>query len=155
LIELIPKPHYPISTQTSFFLDTKKGFEKIISQGGFSYGGTIKQYYGYDGSTALGTISNGTAQVELATPYPNNIGNAPGAAQIAESQAGIRALDALHEILHLAGRNQFSDYDYANTVAGMRGVPVPTLDSVRRASEYWDGALEAACKTDKSNVAYS
>ena len=128
------------------FTDALKGFDMINGQGGFIYGDTIRKTYGFDGSTVHRTISSGKAQVELATPYAINTGNARVAAQIAETQAGIQASDALHEILHLAGRNQFSDYDYANTVAGMRGVPVPKFDNVRRASEYWNSALAAACK---------
>jgi len=55
-------------------------------------------------------------------------------------------MTALHEILHLAGKNQFSDYDYANTVAAMRGVTASTFGNVRQASDYWNGALETACK---------
>jgi hypothetical protein len=86
----------------------------------------------------------------LLTPF--NTQNRRVAAEIAETQAGIQALDALHEILHLAGRNTFDDFVYADTVARMRGVAAPDFRSmpykegVRRASEYWNGALQTACK---------
>jgi hypothetical protein len=131
------------------FTDALKGFEKIKGQGGFIYGDTIEKYYGFRGGTVHGTVSGGNAQVELPFPIPfRSFGpvNQRAAAGYAEAQAGINAMTALHEILHLAGKNQFSDYDYANTVAAMRGVTPPTFANVRRASEYWTGALEAACK---------
>jgi hypothetical protein len=60
-------------------------------------------------------------------------------------------MSALHEILHLAGRNSYDDFAYANTVAAMRGLKPPDFsgmaykDAVRKASDYWNGALRDAC----------
>ncbi len=128
------------------------GFGKIQS---FIYGDTIQKAYGFAGATVHGSISGGNAQVELATPVPfRSFGpvNQRMAAAYAETQAGIEAMDALHEILHLAGKNWYDDFAYANTVAAMNGVKPPDFsgmaykDAVRKASEYWNGALRAACK---------
>jgi hypothetical protein len=60
------------------FTDALKGFDMINGKGqhGFIYGDTIRKFYGFDGSTVHGTISSGKAQVELATPYAVNTGNA-------------------------------------------------------------------------------
>ena len=61
-------------------------------------------------------------------------------------------MSTLHEILHLAGKSGYDDFAYANTVAAMRGVKPPDFsgmpykEALRRAGEYWNGALEAACK---------
>lgn len=69
------------------------------------------------------------------------------AADFAETQARLEAMAGLHETLHHAGRNQyFNDFDYAKTVAAMRGVTTPNFANVRAASEFWNSALEAACK---------
>jgi hypothetical protein len=130
------------------FTDALKGFEKIASQRGYIYGDTIRRTYGFDASTVNGTISgrNG-AQVELARPYLNV--RTPA---IIESQLRIQAMSALHEILHLAGMNQYNDFVYANTVADIQGVErlnlrkPPQKEGLRQASDYWNRALEAACK---------
>jgi hypothetical protein len=130
------------------FTDALMGFEKIASQRGYIYGNTVRKTYGFDGSTVNGTISgqNG-AQVELARPYLNV--RTPA---IIESQLRIQAMSALHEILHLAGRNQYDDFDYADTVADMQGVERPNFrerpyrEGVHAASSYWAKALYAACK---------
>jgi len=137
------------------FTDALTGFGKIKSQGGFIYGDTIMKAYGFAGATVRGSISGGDAQVELATPVPfRSYGpvNQRMAADYAATQARIQAQSALHEILHLAGKNGYDDFAYANTVAAMRGVKPPDYsgmayrDAVRKASEYWNGALQAACK---------
>jgi hypothetical protein len=130
----------------SEFTDASVGFGMIKS---FIYGDTIERIYGYRGGTARGTVSGRHAQVELPIPIPfRSFGpvNQRAAAGYAEAQAGIQAMIALHEILHLAGRNQFSDFACANTVANMRGVRPPTFANVAAASNYWNSALEAACK---------
>jgi hypothetical protein len=131
------------------FTDALKGFEKIASQRGYIYGDTIRKTYGFDGSTVNGTISGRDgAQVELARPYLNV--RTPA---IIESQLRIQAISALHEILHLAGRNQtYSDLDYAKSVAAMPGAkPLPDFsnmsykEAVYAVSNYWNKALYAAC----------
>ena len=128
------------------FTDALTGLEKIQ---GFTYGDTIERTYGYRGGTVRGTMSGRDTQVELPFPIPfRSFGpvNQRAAAGYAEAQAGIQAMIALHEILHLAGRNQFSDFAYANTVANMRGINPPTFANVAEASLYWNSALESACK---------
>lgn len=71
------------------------------------------------------------------------------AAAYAEAQAVIEGEVALHEIVHLAG---YGDFAFANTVAAMRGVKPPDYsgmpfnDAIRKASEYWNEALMAACR---------
>lgn len=112
------------------------------------YGDTIKRAYGFEGGTVHGSISGGNAQVEFPFPVPfRSFGpvNQRAAAAYAEAQAGIQAMVGLHEIIHLAGKG-FDDYALSNAVAAMRGVTAPKFANVRRASEYWNGALEAACK---------
>lgn len=60
-------------------------------------------------------------------------------------------MSGLHETIHHAGSG-FDDFALTRAVAAMRGVnapdfsKVPFKEAVRRASEYWNGALEAACK---------
>jgi hypothetical protein len=133
----------------SEFTDALTGFGMIKS---FIYGDTIERIYGYRGGTVRGTVSGRGAQVELPFPIPfGSYGpvNQRAAAGYAESRAGIQAMMTLHEILHLAGSNQFSDFAYANTVANMRGVQPPTFANVAEASRYWNNALEAACKPRK------
>ncbi len=98
----------------------------IKVQGGFIYGDTIRRTYGFDGATVRGSINGRNAQVELPYPYANNItNNLRMAAAFAETQARIQAGNALHEILHLAGKNGYDDFAYANTAAAMRGVKPP------------------------------
>jgi len=137
------------------FTDALTGFGKIKAQKGFVYGNTIRKTYGFDGATMRGSISSNTAQVELPLPIPfQSYGpvNQRAAAAYAEAQAGFQAMATVHETLHLAGRNHYDDLAYANTVARMRGVKppdfsgMPLAEAVRRASEYWGGELEAACK---------
>jgi hypothetical protein len=124
------------------FTDALKGFDTIASQKGFVYRDSTKMF-GFSASTVAGHISAGNAQVILAPRYPNYT-NAPG---FSETQAVIEALSGLHETLHHAGSNRYFDnYDYAATIARMRGLDTPKFNSVRAASEYWNGALEAACK---------
>lgn len=127
----------------------------IKNQKGFIYGDTIRKAYGFDGATVHGSIRTNDAQVELPVPYPfSSYGpvNQRAAADYAEVQARIQAGNALHEIVHLAGRNGYSDFALARTVAAMRGVEPPNFsglpykEAVRRASEYWGYALQAACK---------
>jgi hypothetical protein len=61
-------------------------------------------------------------------------------------QAGIQVRTALHETLHLAGKNRwYNDFDFANTVAAMRGVPTPAFADIVEASGYWNAALAEAC----------
>jgi hypothetical protein len=125
-------------------------FDSVRGQRGFIYGDTIRRTYGFDGATAHGSITRGDAQVELPFPTPfRSYGqvNQRAAADYAETQARIQAMSTLHELFHLAGRRGgYSDYDLAKAVATMRGVAVPNFPHVRRASEYWSAALEAACK---------
>lgn len=112
------------------------------------YGDTVKRAYGFEGATVHGSISGGNAQVELPFPTPfRSFGpvNQRAAAAYANTQAGLQAMNGLHEIIHLAGRG-YDDYALSNAVGAMRGVTVPKFDNVRRASEYWGSALEAACK---------
>lgn len=128
------------------FTDALKGFDTIKSQGGFIYGNTIRKFYGHEGSTVHGMIGSGDAQVELGYPYPMNIQNQRVAAQIAETQARILAFEALHEVIHLAGKYHFTDYDFANTIAAMKGEAVPTFKNSIDASKYWHAELQGACK---------
>ncbi len=103
--------------------------------------------YGFAGGTVSGSISTHTAQIELPTPAPFPVGlSRQGAAEYRNDQARLQAQTALHETLHLAGKYGYSDFAFANTVAAMRGVTAPNFATVRAASEYWNGALEAACR---------
>jgi hypothetical protein len=139
------------SANPAEFTDALKGLEKIKGpgQGGFVYGDTIKKFYGFDGGTVRGSIGGGKAQVELPYPSPNRITNPRMAVDFANWQGRIQAETALHEILHLAGKNQFSDFDFARTVAAMRGVTPPTFANARKASDYWNDALIGACSPRK------
>jgi hypothetical protein len=135
------------------FTDALTGLAKIKSQSGFIYGDTIMKAYGFAGSTVHGSISGGDAQLELATPAPFPVGlSRRGAAEYINDQGRIDAEAVLHEILHLAGKNGYDDFAYANTVAAMRGVKPPDYsgmayrDAVRKASDYWNDALMAACR---------
>ena len=134
------------------FTDALVGFGKIKSQSGFVYGNTIMKAYGFAGGTVHGSISRGDAQVELPTPAPFPVGlSRRGAAEYISDQGRINAETVLHEILHLAGRG-YDDFAYANAVAAMRGVKPPDYsgmayrDAVRKASDYWNGALMGACR---------
>jgi hypothetical protein len=135
------------------FTDALIGFGKIKSQSRFIYGDTIMKAYGFAGGTVHGSISRGDAQVELPTPAPFPVGlSRRGAAQYISDQGRINAETVLHEILHLAGKNGYDDFAFANTVADMRAVKrldytgMAYRDAVRRASEYWGGALMGACR---------
>lgn len=112
-------------------------------QKGFAYANNTP-VLGSPGGTVNGNISNHSAQVVLQTPYPNYV-NAPG---FAESQARIEAMAALHEIIHLAGQEQYSDQILADVRRKMAGAPSPSTDITTRegASQYWNHGLEAACK---------
>lgn len=123
------------------FTDALKGFDMIASQKGFAYWQPPANDIAY--STVGGSISRGNAQVLLAPPYTNF----SASRGFAETQAQIEAMSALHETLHHAGSNRyFDDYDYAATVARMRGLATPKFANASAASRYWNAALEAACK---------
>lgn len=129
--------------------DAMKLFNEIISssQKGVVYGNTIKEYYGYEGATVHGSIGAHTAQIELPIPrgIPTGLSRR-GRMEYMNDQARISAQAALHETVHLAGRNgAYSDLALANSVAAMRGVTAPKFGSVRAASEYWNAALAKAC----------
>jgi len=141
------------ATNPAEFTDAITGFNLVKGQAGFIYGDTIQKYYGYRGGTVHGSISGKNAQVELPYPYANNIRNNPRmAAEFAEVQAREDALTVLHEILHLAGKNGYSDLAFANTVADMNRIARPDFsklsgkDAVVAASKYWHGALRTACE---------
>jgi hypothetical protein len=132
------------------FTDALIGFGKIK---GFVYGDSIMKAYGFAGGTVHGSISRGDAQVELPTPAPFPVGlSRRGAAEYISDQGRINAETVLHEILHLAGKNVYDDFAFANTVADMRGVKrldytgMAYRDAVRTASDYWNGALMGACR---------
>lgn len=136
------------------FTNALDGFDAIRKQGGFVYGDTVRRLDGIDAGTIHGTMSDG-AQVELPFPKPfRSIGpvNQRVAASFAEAQAGREVMTALHEIIHLAGKNIFDDFAFANAISDIRRVPrqdftkMTPFEAVQRASERWGNALEAACK---------
>jgi hypothetical protein len=125
--------------------DVKELFRIINSsdQRGFAYRDNTP-ILGFPGGTVSGNISTHTAQVFLQNPNINHV-NAPG---FAEAQAQIEAMAALHEIIHLAGQEQYSDQILAEVRRRMPGAPAPTTDITTRtgASQYWNDGLETACK---------
>ena len=118
-------------------------FKMIKDQKGFIYADNTP-VLGFPGGTVNGNISTHSAQVVLQIPNPNYV-NAPG---FDETQARLQALEALHEIIHLAGQEQYSDLTLAQVRASMPGAPRPATDinTIRGASDYWNSGLEAACK---------
>ena len=140
------------STETNDpeFTDILEGFEFVRSQGNFVYGNTIKEYYGLPGATTHGSISGGDAQVELPHPWVgNNPTNNPA---IAASQTRIQLLAVMHELIHLAGKRGYDDFQLASTVAAMQGKRQPDYTGMTRnqavlqASYNWSEALRLACK---------
>jgi len=137
------------------FTDALTGFDMVKRQGGFIYGDTIMKLYGLAGGTVNGRISENTAQVELPTPGQfRSFGpvNQRAARDFAAMQQVTNFWTTLHEILHLAGKNVYDDFAYANTVAAMKGVNAPDYtgmkyhDALLKASKYWNQALLDACK---------
>jgi hypothetical protein len=117
--------------------DPLKLFDIIKGQNGFVYDRIMSE--GRDVNTVRGAITMNNAQVVL---HPNNA-------------IGLRfpinafntALTTLHEIIHLAGKNTYSDQALADVVSKMPGSSPPTGDITKTtpASDYWNKALRAAC----------
>lgn len=116
-------------------------FETINSQRGFVYERVVvngREINTIRGAIRLHEQGNG-AQVVLS---PIN-----AVALHLEVNRFQTALTAMHEILHLAGANGYSDQAFARAVASMPGATPPTKDisDSFNASEYWNGALKDAC----------
>jgi hypothetical protein len=136
------------------FTNILDGFEKVVKQGNFVYGTTIKDFYGFEGATNHGSISGRDAQVELPHPWPNfNPMNNP---DIAASDERLTALAVIHELIHLAGKKGFDDLQLQSTVRAMRGLPQPdhtgmtSKKAVADASYSWSEELSMACAPRKA-----
>jgi hypothetical protein len=133
--------------------DILKLFNDVAKQGKFVYGDTIKQSYGLPGATIRGSISKGTAQVELPTPWSNF--NPTNNKDIAASTRRITLFSVIHELIHLSGKNGYNDSQLHATVAAMKGLAPPTYpgmtskQGILSASINWTSSMEIACKSRK------
>jgi hypothetical protein len=107
------------------------------SQRGFSYT-SERLPSGREASYALGSIGTGTAGIAFAASYATNTDGI---------SRRMMALAALHETIHHAGTNTYSDRQLAEAVHEMRAnlASLPAENDLEGNSNFWNGALNAAC----------